>query len=283
MKHKILISILVLTLLISTTPIYALEKPEEPKINGKVTNEKIEQYNKEAKDYNKKVDEYNKKVKNEHQKEVEEINKKNEEGAAILTWTTLATPSSPVLLNHLPLFKLLPIKTVVSNKTKTIRKNSNTANAIFTSNNSNSSGLIDEEKNKGTEIIQEEQVPLVASDSNKWALLNLIILIVIIIIFLFILFAKPKKEKEEEKREYYNYEKQEEKDKKDFKRFKLLSLLVSVVSIIFFILTEDMTLPIQLIDKWTIIMVIFLIDQILLELIILRIKGTRKGEKKQNE
>lgn len=201
----------------------------------------------------------------------------------VLTWTALAAPSSPVLLNHLPLFKLLPIKAIVSNKTKSVRKNSNTANAIFTSNNSNSDGLIDEEENKGTEIIQEEQVPLVASDPNKWALLNLIILIVIIIIFLFILFAKPKKEEEEEKREYYNYEKQEEEDKKDFKRFKLLSLLVSVVSVIFFILTEDMTLPIQLIDKWTIIMVIFLIDQILLELIILRIKGTRKGEKKQNE
>ena len=41
------------------------------------------------------------------------------------------------------------------------------------------------------------------------------------------------------------------------KRFKLFSILFGIISIIVFIFTEDMTMQMAWIDRWTILMAIF--------------------------
>ena len=48
---------------------------------------------------------------------------------------------------------------------------------------------------------------------------------------------------------------------------RVLSLLPAVASIITFILTEDMSLPMVLVDKWTILMVAFLAVNVILAIL----------------
>lgn len=103
-----------------------------------------------------------------------------------------------------------------------------------------------------TATIESDPAPKAESVGN-WALINLICTILSCIIAIALLFVKKKTDDEEEE-----YTEEEEKDIRGIKRFKIYSILVGIISIIAFILTEDITLPMILIDKWTILMVIFL-------------------------
>lgn len=58
----------------------------------------------------------------------------------------------------------------------------------------------------------------------------------------------------------------DEEQSKGYKRRKWLrvaSTITAVVSVIAFFLTEDITLPMVLIDKWTLLMAAFLIVQVI--------------------
>ena len=44
---------------------------------------------------------------------------------------------------------------------------------------------------------------------------------------------------------------------------KILSIIFGIASIVLFILTEDITLPMVLVDKWTLIMVILFLIEII--------------------
>ena len=62
-------------------------------------------------------------------------------------------------------------------------------------------------------------------------------------------------------------EDEEEEDETKIKRnrlLKILSILPALAAIITFILTEDMTQPMVLVDKWTILMVIYLLVDLIL-------------------
>ena len=103
-----------------------------------------------------------------------------------------------------------------------------------------------------TAIIESGPAPK-AEPVGNWALINLICTILSCIIAIALLFVKKKTDDEEEE-----YTEEEEKDIRGIKRFKIYSILVGIISIVAFILTEDITLPMILIDKWTILMVILL-------------------------
>lgn len=103
-----------------------------------------------------------------------------------------------------------------------------------------------------TATIESDPTPKV-EPVGSWALINLICTILSCIIAIILLFIKKKTDDEEEE-----YTDEEEKDIRGIKRFKIYSVLVGIISIIAFILTEDITLPMILIDKWTILMVILL-------------------------
>ncbi|MBR6384146.1 MAG: class B sortase [Lachnospiraceae bacterium] len=62
----------------------------------------------------------------------------------------------------------------------------------------------------------------------------------------------------------------------------ILEVLLSIASIIAFILTEDMRLPMVLIDKWTPLMLILMIGSLLVDFILTRYKKSKKDEDENN-
>jgi cbb3-type cytochrome oxidase subunit 3 len=60
---------------------------------------------------------------------------------------------------------------------------------------------------------------------------------------------------------------EDEKTVKRKKILKLLSLIPAIAAVIAFILTEDMTLPMQMTDKWTILMLIIFIVQAIMRIL----------------
>lgn len=116
-----------------------------------------------------------------------------------------------------------------------------------------------------TTVIEDEVTPLV-NGNKAWALINLIASIITAILAIVLLLSKHKKDNddEEEDEEYaYQYQTSDEEEEPEQltrkRRWKVAGTLVAIVSIILFILTEDIRQPMRLVDKWTIIMVILML------------------------
>ncbi|MEG2488351.1 MAG: hypothetical protein RSA69_05880, partial [Anaerorhabdus sp.] len=104
------------------------------------------------------------------------------------------------------------------------------------------------------ETITDESTPEVVGRS--WALINLIASLIGVLLTIVLLFAKHEKEEE-------NEENQEVKDEFERKRiYKVIGVIVAVVSIIVFLLTENITLPMKLVDKYTLLMIAFALGNI---------------------
>ena len=100
---------------------------------------------------------------------------------------------------------------------------------------------------KTTEDIADDATPQAAI--GTWALLNLICAVITVVFSILGLLFRSKKEEDDE---------ENEDQKIQYARYgqwKWMGTIVSVVSVIEFFMTEDYTLPIALIDKWTVIMV----------------------------
>lgn len=111
-----------------------------------------------------------------------------------------------------------------------------------------------------THVIENSKIPLHHSAHQKtafWALLNLLITIfsIVLSILFIILYFYKRKSKEK------NNNQTRIKEKSFIKR--LFSTLCSIVAVIIFIFTEDMSLPMQWTDKYTILMAIILVLQII--------------------
>ncbi len=105
------------------------------------------------------------------------------------------------------------------------------------------------------ETITDETTPEVAGRS--WALINLIASLIGMLLTIVLLFAKHEKEEE-------NEENQEVKDEFERKRiYKVIGVIVAVISIVIFLLTENITLPMKLVDKYTVLMIVFALGNIL--------------------
>lgn len=118
------------------------------------------------------------------------------------------------------------------------------------------------------ENIEDNATPLAGLGTGAWALLNLILTIVTTIISILLLIGyigKKKKVLEDEDGNVVLDENGEEvleyeKSKKGL--WRLISIIPALLAIIVFIFTEDMTLPMIFIDKWTILHVIITLVQI---------------------
>ena len=125
-------------------------------------------------------------------------------------------------------------------------------------------------------IITDEPIPLIKAPIGKWALINLVCTILTALISIIMLIRKliPRRKKEEEN---------EEEKKTTKKKIKLLptlfGILVAIASIFIFLITEDMTLPMQLIDKYTLLMAILLI----VNLIMLLVQSKKKEKTKETD
>ncbi|MDD4200359.1 MAG: hypothetical protein PHS19_03110, partial [Eubacteriales bacterium] len=95
--------------------------------------------------------------------------------------------------------------------------------------------------------IEDQEVPKSLLDLGSWALLNLLLTILacIMSVALIITFFTRKKDEDEE----------EEKLKKKGV-WRAISAVWGILMIIVFLVTEDMSLPMVFVDKWTIMMII---------------------------
>ena len=107
-----------------------------------------------------------------------------------------------------------------------------------------------------------------AEPKGSWALINLIATILACICALALLFVRKDTEDDEPTDE-------EKKDMRKILATKIASILAGIISVIAFILTEDMSLPMVLTDKWTFLMILLLIIEIVNIFIIRR---QSKGE-----
>lgn len=108
--------------------------------------------------------------------------------------------------------------------------------------------------------LPEEEVPLAGEErSGSWALLNFALMNLAIfesVMLLIGYFVDTKKEEEEEDEE------NEEKRKLNKKLlFRIISLPIAAVSLIVFLLTEDISLPTAMVDKYTLVMLLIAVVQ----------------------
>ena len=94
---------------------------------------------------------------------------------------------------------------------------------------------------------------------NHWALINLVAAVVSVILGIVLLLSKNKKDEDEDEQ----YENEETEEAKRYKRWKVVSVIDAVLAVVVFIITENMKLPMVLVDKWTILMIVFAIVSII--------------------
>jgi uncharacterized repeat protein (TIGR02543 family) len=117
--------------------------------------------------------------------------------------------------------------------------------------------------------IDDGGIPLFGKAGYNWALLNLILAILGVLVAIFAIVRSRRKDQEED--EYGN---KEEEGRKARRRWVIISIVAAVLGVILFILTEDMRLPMAIIDRWTIFnAVLFIVSAI----------GMARASKKQDE
>ena len=131
--------------------------------------------------------------------------------------------------------------------------------------------------------IEEEEVPLATAPEEPelidtkpesfgvWALLNLIALIATAFTALGMILTN-KKEKEEDS-ENENASEEEEGKRKNS---KLFGIIPAVVALVVFILTENMKLPMVIIDRWTLLMAVILLVNLVLAYLTRRDKNQKE-------
>lgn len=119
-------------------------------------------------------------------------------------------------------------------------------------------------------------IPLIGGNAH-WALVNLILTVVgmlVALITLIAFFVRKKEDTEEDE----NGEEVVVQEYKKHGGLKVLSALVAIVSVIVFIITENMRLPMAFVDKWTILMAILFVGQLLVTII-----GRRRKKEDDDE
>ena len=121
------------------------------------------------------------------------------------------------------------------------------------------------------EVIPDEPVPEVVPEvipddptptaGGVWALINLISAILTALGAIIALFRK-KEEEDEDEQNMYKEEDEDDNRGKKMLAAKIAGALAGVAAPITFILTEDMSLPMALVDKWTVLMVAMLAVQV---------------------
>ena len=117
---------------------------------------------------------------------------------------------------------------------------------------------------KKTETIKNDPTPEAAGKAY-WALINLICAAVTVVLAIFALLSKHKKEEDAKEDEDTDAQtvmstEEDEEDPEISKRhriWKVVGAVDAIVAVIVFFLTENMSLPMALTDKWTVLMVVF--------------------------
>ena len=172
------------------------------------------------------------------------------------TFTSLTYPEKRAYLTSLSMLSLFPVPRLI----ETAKSKGYTPVIVADAVEKPSKKTIAKEAPKeetSIEKIKGANLPKTIQDVNSWALINLIATILTIILALILLIMYfINKRKEDDETQIKN---------KPIKR--MISVIVGIITAIIFIITEDMSLPMVLIDQWTLLMIILLIIQIIVTIL----------------
>ena len=108
-------------------------------------------------------------------------------------------------------------------------------------------------------IVDPDGTPEVARKGH-WALINLVAAVVSVLLGIVLVLSKNKKDKDEDEEQNEN---EDTEEVKRHKRWKVVSVIDAVLAVVVFIFTENMRLPMVLVDKWTMLMVLFAVVSVI--------------------
>ena len=108
-------------------------------------------------------------------------------------------------------------------------------------------------------IVDPDGTPEVARKGH-WALINLVAAIVSVLLGIVLVLSKNKKDKDEDEEQNEN---EDAEEVKRHKRWKVVSVIDAILAVVVFIFTENMRLPMVLVDKWTMLMVLFAVVSVI--------------------
>ena len=109
------------------------------------------------------------------------------------------------------------------------------------------------------EKIKEEVTPQ-AAPKGHWALINLIAAMLSVVLAVVVLLAKHAKDEDDEDKDdqvVANENEDDENESTRHRRWKVIATIDAILAVVVFILTENISLPMVLVDKWTVLMVLF--------------------------
>ena len=111
------------------------------------------------------------------------------------------------------------------------------------------------------EKIEEEVTPQ-AAPKGHWALINLIAAMLSVVLAVVALLAKHAKDEDEDDEDkddqvVANENEDDENESTRHRRWKVIATIDAILAVVVFILTENISLPMVLVDKWTLLMVLF--------------------------
>lgn len=112
---------------------------------------------------------------------------------------------------------------------------------------------VEQEPEKTIETIKPTDPPL-SAPAGKWALINLIAMLITIILALALITTLI----------YNKLNEDEEEEVKHKTPLRILSIIIAIAAFVIFVLTENILLPMVLVDKYTLLMIIILIVQIII-------------------
>ena len=110
------------------------------------------------------------------------------------------------------------------------------------------------------EKIKEEATPQ-AAPKGHWALINLIAAMLSVVLAVVALLAKHAKDEDDEDKDDQVVANENEDDDENestrHRRWKVIATIDAILAVVVFILTENISLQMVLVDKWTLLMVLF--------------------------
>ncbi len=130
------------------------------------------------------------------------------------------------------------------------------------------------------EVIEDEETPLAPMPTGAWALVNLILMLLTVLASLLLLIGYLGKKKHTERDEYGNKRIDYTRNKKGF--WRVASLIPAVAAVIAFVLTENMKLPMIMVDRWTLLMAVIAVLQLIVAVMSKKQKESQDDEDEAN-
>ena len=130
------------------------------------------------------------------------------------------------------------------------------------------------------EVIEDEETPMAPMPTGAWALVNLILMLLTVLASLLLLIGYLGKKKHTERDEYGNKRIDYTRNKKGF--WRVASLIPAVAAVIAFVLTENMKLPMIMVDRWTLLMAVIAVLQLIVAVMSKKQKESQDDENEAN-